>query len=519
MPYKTFRYKIEGSLAQYAALRSARFHCKEFRNACLQERIESYRTARNHALIAGRDRPSPQDWVAAHGAHAPVFLAWQDSKRSDLIRRHDQAQQRLIAKAMKAFEDGITYGPVNLRPLPWRARTADDLNRAISKQDQFRSISEIRLSDPGGIGKVPTSVLREHAIIVDEAMQGFFKRVGKGETPGFPRFKGFDQVKSLECPFGDGIGFERYAISDSGEITSCRLKSMMWAGGLKVRMHRPLPGRPRRVQLKYDGRFWWVCFLIEVELPHRPHHAIGTVAGCDVGVNRLVTLDDGSHYENPRFLRVGANAIANAQRRLAVCKRASNARRKAKRALATAHRRVRNRRNTWMHAVAKRLAQRAETLVFEDLRLRNMMKSASGTIEKPGVNVSQKRGLNRALSDASLAALVETVRHKAESAGGRVLLVDPRNSSLECSCCHAIVVKQVYDLHDCPHCGLRLHRDHNSGIVLRDRGLAVLGPAHRPRRGACSTGPKEAAGRNRPPGPEKTGTLPAANRAASGQSA
>ena len=149
---------------------------------------------------------------------------------------------------------------------------------------------------------------------------------------------------------------------------------------------------------------------------------------------------------------------------------------------------VRDRRNTWRHTVAKRLARSAETLVFEDFKLRNMMRSASGTIEKPGTQVAQKRGLNRVLSDAALAALVKTTRHKAESAGGRVLLVDPRNSSLECSRCHAIVVKEVYALHECPHCGLKLHRDHNAAIVLRDRGIAVLGGAHRPRRGARSTG-------------------------------
>jgi putative transposase len=229
-------------------------------------------------------------------------------------------------------------------------------------------------------------------------------------------------------------------------------------------------------------------FLVEIADEHVPHAMPGTVGGCDVGVNRLVTMDDGAWYANPRFLKTGAVEVRDASRRLSSAKRGSIARRKAKRALSAAHRRVRNARNTWRHTVAKQLARSAETLVFEDLKLRNMMRSASGTVEKPGTQVAQKRGLNRVLSDAALAAFVETTRHKAESAGGRGLLVDPRNSSLECSRCHAIVVKEVYDLHDCPHCGLKLHRDHNAAIVLRDRGIAVLGGAHRPRRGACSTG-------------------------------
>lgn len=280
---------------------------------------------------------------------------------------------------------------------------------------------------------------------------------------------------------------------------------MMWIGGLRVNMHRPLPTKPKRVTLSYDGRFWWVSFLVNTPDIFEPHQTPGSVVGADVGVSRLVTLDCGDHFENPRFLRQSAVLIADASRRLARCARGSHGRRKAKRALAAAHRKVRNRRETWRHTVAKRLTNRAETLVFEDLRLINMLRSASGTFEAPGTQVAQKRGLNRVLSDASLAALVNTTRHKAERAGGRVLLVEPKNSSLECSKCGTLVRKEVYDLHSCPACGLELHRDHNAAIVIRDRGLKILGPGHRPRRGARPTGAKETAGRHRSSAPEKTG--------------
>ena len=383
----------------------------------------------------------------------------------------------------------------------------------------MRDLAEIRAADPEGIGRVPLKVLREHAIIVDEAFAAFFKRIANGQNPGFPRYKGFDQIKTLECPLGDGIAFERSTVHEDGSISACRLKSMMWCGGLKVRMHRPLPNKPKRISLSYDGRFWWVSFLVETPDVHMPHHAPGTVLGADVGVNRLVTLDDGSLFENPRFLKTGAITIAAASRKLAGAKPGSTAHRKARRALATAHRRVRNQRSTWRHTVAKRLANRAETLVFEDLRIRNMIRSASGTIEAPGTNVAAKRGLNRVLSDAALAALVETVRYKAESAGGRVLLVEPHNSSLECSKCSTLSRKEVYDLHSCQVCGLVLHRDHNAAIVIRDRGMKILGPGHRPRRGARSTGAKKDAGRHRPSAPKKTrkrSRNDPANRAASG---
>ena len=520
MSYVTYRYKLNPRAPQYAALRSARWHAKEYRNACLEERIGSYRSAKAAALRAGRDKVAPADWLAARGAHAHAFLDWQERQAEELRRRHDQNEARRIAKKTAAFEAGTVHGPIDLRSHPWRPQSTETLARAVSAQDQMRDLAEIRAADPTGIGRIPLSVLREHTLAVDEAMKSFFKRIANGQTPGFPRYKGFNQVTTLECPLGDGISFERSTVHEDGSISACRLRSMMWIGGLRVNMHRLLPTKPKRVSLSYDGRFWWVSFLIETAEAFEPHHAPGTVLGADVGVNRLVTLDDGAWFENPRFLKKGATAIAAASRRFAAAKRGSRARQKARKALAAAHRRVRNRRETWRHTVAKQLAARAETLVFEDLSLRNMTRSASGTIEAPGTNVAAKRGLNRVLTDAALAALVNTTRHKAESAGGRVLLVESRNSSLECSKCGTLSRKEVYDIHSCPACGLVLHRDHNAAIVIRDRGLKILGPGHRPRRGARPTGAMEDAGRHRPSAPEKTGKQrrqDVANRAASGQ--
>ncbi len=523
MPKLTYRCKAEPSAAMYAALRSARWQVKNYRNACLEERIGSYGSAKAAALRSGRDRPDAADWLAARGPYVSGFLDWQDDHAADLKRRHDQKQVRDVRKAKEAFDAGKTYGPVDENLRPRQAKDETFLARNISFYDQKRDLAEIRDCDPDGVGKIPLSVLTEHAKIVDEAFAAFFKRIAKGETPGFPRFKGFDQVVTLECPMGDGISFDKKhtVIHEDGSVTACRLNSMMWNGGLKVNLHRPLPSKPKRVSLTYDGRFWWVSFLVETSDTHVPHAMPGTIAGVDLGVNRLVTLDDGSWFENPRFLHAGAKAVAEASRRLAKTKRSSRARQKARKALSAAHRRVRNRRNTWRHTIAKQIVQKAETIVFEELQLSNMIRSASGTPEAPGTRVAQKRGLNRVLSDTGLAAIVDATRHKAESAGGRVLLVDPKNSSLECSRCGTLSRKIVYERHDCPACGLVLHRDHNAAIVVRDRGLKILGPGHRPRRGACSSGLTEDAGRHRPSQPEKKGKHrrdDVANLAASGVS-
>jgi transposase len=48
---------------------------------------------------------------------------------------------------------------------------------------------------------------------------------------------------------------------------------------------------------------------------------------------------------------------------------------------------------------------------------------------EPGVNVAQKRGLNRAIVDAAWRRLIDLIRDKAVKAGGGVVTRDARRSS------------------------------------------------------------------------------------------
>lgn len=92
-----------------------------------------------------------------------------------------------------------------------------------------------------------------------------------------------------------------------------------------------------------------------------------------------------------------------------------------------------------------------------------MTRSAKGSVEEPGENVKQKSGLNRSLLDQGLGDFIFKLTYKAESASGKVIKVNPRGTSQQCSGCGAIIEKKLSQrTHDCPSCGLQLHRDHNA---------------------------------------------------------
>jgi putative transposase len=102
-----------------------------------------------------------------------------------------------------------------------------------------------------------------------------------------------------------------------------------------------------------------------------------------------------------------------------------------------------------------------------------MTRSAAGSVEDTGTHVAQKRGLNRAILDAGWGELARMIRYKAERAGGEIVLVEARGTSVECSGCGAAVPKVLSERRHRCGCGLDLHRDVNAARVILARGLAA----------------------------------------------
>ena len=469
MEIRVARYKMKPSRAQYALLGEVRGHCMRLRNACLQEVRDSYGAACREAARHGRDRPAPADWIVVRREEIADFMAWQAMKEPDLRRRHAQAEQRRIAKLKARIVTGDPKAdPSELVERPWKAKDASSFGRSISKADQMRRISEIRTADPQGIGSVPFSILRDQVETVHLAMDAFFERVKAGRKHGFPRFKSYERVRSIACPIGDGIQLKQDAITGKATLRAL----MLWHGALKMEMHRDLPGTPKTIRLTYDGRFWWTTIACEVEnLETGSHLHAGTAIGIDAGVRRLMTFDDGSFVENPKFLEADAPEVRRLSRRLARAKRGSHNRSKARRALKRARAATANRRRTHHHKVALDVATKAETIFIEDLKIRNMTRSAVGTVNEPGMRVAQKNGLNRGMLDASISALYGMIRYKAASAGGRVVAVDPRNTSTDCSECGGREPgARRKERYRCS-CGAELDADHNAARNILARGL------------------------------------------------
>lgn len=112
---------------------------------------------------------------------------------------------------------------------------------------------------------------------------------------------------------------------------------------------------------------------------------------------------------------------------------------------------------------------------MEGIDLRNMTKSAKGTVAKPGKNVAQKAGLNRSLLDLGLGTTRLRLGHKLAGIGGVLLLVPQAYTSQRCDTCGHIDAgnRPDRDTFRCLACGHVADPDVNAACNIRDYALEL----------------------------------------------
>ena len=206
--------------------------------------------------------------------------------------------------------------------------------------------------------------------------------------------------------------------------------------------------------------------------------------GIDFGINDWATFDDGQIIENPRWIRSELPRLADLQRLRAKKRKGSIRYRRLSCQIAKTHERIGNLRREYIHQQTSYLVSQCDVLATEELKVKNMSRSAAGTVEKPGKRVKQKSGLNRELLSLGLSMAHQMLGYKAEEAGCRLHLSNTRQlkPSQRCAKCWALVPKTLKDrMHVCP-CGHTMQRDQNSAaVVLIDAHTPGTGVAARPK--------------------------------------
>ena len=170
------------------------------------------------------------------------------------------------------------------------------------------------------------------------------------------------------------------------------------------------------------------------------------------------------------------------QKSLARKKRGSHRRQKAVKQVARAHRKVRNQRKDFLHKESRKLVNRYQVIVFEDLQPANLVRRPKPKQDETGKylpnGASAKGGLNKSISDAGWAEFVGMCTSKAAYAGRTILKVNPKYTSQACSGCGQVRKKELSERwHSCD-CGAELDRDTNAAINILRLGRSQRGATH-----------------------------------------
>lgn len=323
-------------------------------------------------------------------AQAKVLLQWIGCQRY-IYNAKVQEDRYFRRFARKSLDHTGQYAPID------------------QQYSHFKTEDNLWLKD------CPSQILRNGTYKWKEAYSRFFKKLGG--RPTIHKKHGKQSVWITK----ELVTFKPVIDADTGEIQSYLLnlgaaKSKL--GLLDFKAHNSVKDLkpPASIHISIHAGRWHISFnsddgtiepseaeTVAYLMQHSETELLTQTIGLDRGVNIPLATSDGRAFgfTGTQLKRIKAQDKHKKhwQKRLARCTKGSNRREKAKRRVAVHTRYAVEVRRDVAHKTSHALASddRYKLFVFEDLKVKNMSKSAKGTVEEPGKKVRQKSGLNRSI--------------------------------------------------------------------------------------------------------------------------
>ncbi|KAB1140674.1 IS200/IS605 family element transposase accessory protein TnpB [Streptomyces luteolifulvus] len=373
---------------------------------------------------------------------------------------------RFYPTGEQAAELSRTFGCVRLvynKALEQRTRAWYGEQRRISYVQSSAALTQWKKTgELAFLSEVSSVPLQQALRRLQTAFANFFAKRAK-----YPRYKSRKKSRA-------SAEYTRSAFTwRDGKLTLAKMTDP-----LDIRWSRPLPegAEPTTATVSRDsvGR-WFVSLLCQESIAPAP--ATDAAVGLDAGITSLVTLSTGEKVANPKHERRDRARLARAQRDLSRKAKGSANREKARRRVAGVHARIADRRRDFLHKLSTRLVRENQTVVIEDLTVRNLLKNGT---------------LARAVSDAAWTDLRMMLEYKCAWYGRTLVVIDRWfPSSKLCGACGTVRGKLPLNVPawTCD-CGTVHDRDVNAARNILAAGLAAsaCGDGARPQRESSRTG-------------------------------
>ena len=325
-------------------------------------------------------------------------------------------------------------------------------NKTMSRYEQDRDMTRLK-KELEWLREVDATSLQAILSDLDFAYQNFFRRVKKGEKPGFPRFKSKHSSRK---------SFKSKRVGNNIAVHDKHVK-LPKLGFVRCAVSKKVEGRilSATVSQNPSGKYFVSICCTDVDIPQ--YESTGAVVGLDMGLKDFAVSSDGQTFKNHHYLRKSSKKLARLQRQLSRKPKGSNNRNKARIKVARQHEKVANQRNDTLHKLSTQLVKDYDVICIETLRPKNMVKN---------------RRLAKSISDVSWGEFVRQLEYKCGWQHKALVKIDPfYPSSQLCSECGAknpatkdLAVRSWI----CPKCGAEHDRDINAAINILNEGLRLL---------------------------------------------
>ena len=248
-------------------------------------------------------------------------------------------------------------------------------------------------------------------------------------------------------------------------------------GWIRYRSSREVLGELRNVTVSCSGEKWFISIQTQRDV-EEPKTLATSAIGIDVGIIHFATFNDGTHIRPLNSFKTHQDRLAKHQRRMSRKKKFSKNWSKAKSKVQKIHTKIANARKDFLHKTTTEISKKHAVVCIEDLQVKNMSKSATGTNSEPGTGVRQKAGLNRSILDQGWGMFRELLEYKMKWAGGTLVLVPPQNTSRTCpvqDCGHISADnRKTQAKFTCVVCGYENNADIVGAIIILERGQRFL---------------------------------------------
>ena len=335
-------------------------------------------------------------------------------------------------------------------------------NGYVSAYTNIKDYTSTLKYDAVFLQEIDSIVIRKSIFNLDNAYKKLFNKTG-----GYPKFKSKYNKNSYNTTAVYNNYKDKEYCNIELDLTNKQIKlpKLKW---VKIRGYRNTDNingkiKSATISREANGKYY-VSVLYEMydKVPEINHR---TIVGIDLGIKKLLTLSDGTTYDNNKYIDKYEKRIKRKQRELSRKEKGSKNYYKCKKELAVLHSKLANARKYYIHKITKDITDEYDIIACEKLKTKEMI------IKGKDNKLSSK------INDAAFSEIIRELQYKAKYKGKEFYQINTYYPSSQiCSRCDN-QDKRYKDLtrreYKCTKCNLELDRDLNASINIMFEGLKL----------------------------------------------